>query len=153
MTKTPTIAQPICDLLDEFFAEYQPNAIAAVKPRIASARVSLERALDVEGERILTSGHLATLNAERAANPEGAFSRTGRADDLYYALPLCLDPVHLVGSRAERETQVDVIAALADFLWRRRLISGKRISECAIIEFDIAIERGRAALTRENALS
>jgi hypothetical protein len=149
MTKTPTIAQPICDLLDEFFGQYQPNAVPTVKGRIVAARVAIERALDVEGERILTSGHLATLNAERVINPEGAFSRTGRADDLYYALPLCLDPVHVLSSRAEREMQVDVVAALADFLWRRRLISGKRISECAIIEFDIAIERCRAALTQK----
>jgi hypothetical protein len=143
MTKTHHISPPVDAVLDDFFAGYQQNASAAVMHRIDAARMALERALEAEGTRILNTPQLERLEVETGIDLVGAVARTMRPDDLYYALPLCLRPVHALESLLERETQLDVIAALADYLWRAKLITGKHVSECAIIEFDLAVRRGR----------
>jgi hypothetical protein len=143
MTKTRVFSPSITDLLDEFFAGYQENAPAAVHARTTTVRADLEQHLELEGPRILTTGQLAILTTEKQFNPEGAFARTMHADDLYYALQRYLDPAHALDGLAERETQLDVIAALAASLWSRRLLSDRNVSECTVMEFDIALKRGR----------
>ena len=143
MTTTPVFPPTISDLLEQFFAGYQPKASEALRTRISIVRRQLEHTLEVEGLRVLTTPQLAIVESERQLDPEHAFARTMRADDLYYALPLCLDAEHALDSLLEREAQLDVIAALAESLWRRRLISDRTVSECAMIEFDIAVKRGR----------
>jgi hypothetical protein len=153
MTKAHQISPSIDTVLDAFFAGYQPGASAAVRRRVDAARAALERSLEAEAARILTTPQLERLGVEMGIDPVGAVTRTMRPDDLYYALPLCLHPVHALDDLAERETQLDVIAALADYLWRARLITGKHISECTIIEFDIAIRRGREFVKTARAVA
>jgi hypothetical protein len=146
MKRTPLAAPNISNLLDDFFAGYQPGAPAAVQARIVAVRNDLTHHLDIEGPRILTTGQLAILNTEREFNRDGAFARTMHADDLYYALQHYLDPAHAFEEPAQRETQLDVVAALAASLWNRQLVSEANVSECTLIEFDIALKRGRDAL-------
>jgi hypothetical protein len=149
MTNPPAIQPTISTLLDEFFASYKATAPAPLRARIARVRDQLPRDLEAEGPRVLTTAQLAILNDERQFSSSDAFVRTMHADDLYYALPLCLDPAHALEGSTLRETQLDVIAALAEWLWRRRLVSGRDVSECAIIEFDIAMRRARDLIRAE----
>jgi hypothetical protein len=149
MTKPHEIQPSISTLLDEFFAGYKPTAAEPLRARIARVRDQLPHQLEVEGPRILTAGQLAILNDEKQFSPNDAFVRTMHADDLYYALPLCLAADHALEGPALRETQLDVIAALAESLWQRRLISGRDVSECTVIEFDIAMTRARDLIKAE----
>lgn len=146
MTKTPALIPTISDLLDDFFVSFQPNASVSVQNRIDSVRNDLEQHLDREGPGILTTGQLAILETEKQFDPVGAFARTMHADDLYYALEHYLDPAHAFEESALRETQLDVVAALAERLWRRRLVSADNVSECTVMELEIALKRGRDEL-------
>jgi hypothetical protein len=148
MTKAPALKPTISDLLDDFFVGYQPNAAVSVQARIDTVRRDLEQHLDLEGPRILTTGQLAILKTEKQFDPVGAFARTMHADDLYYALERYLQPVHAFEETSLRETQLDVVAALAESLWRSRFISAHNVSECTVIELEIALKRGRDGLNR-----
>lgn len=143
MTKPHVFSPSISTVLEEFFGGYQRGASVAVRTRIAAVRSDLERHLELEGPRILASGQLLILNTEKQFDPEGVFVRTMHADDLYYALQHYLDPVHALESTPLRDTQLDVVAALAESLWRRQLISEGTVSECTVMEFEIALTRGR----------
>lgn len=151
-THNPTIS----DIFEEFFGSYRRNASDTVRQRVSAVRTDLEAHLEAEGPRILTSGQLAILSKEREFAPESAFLRTMHADDLYYALQHYLHPAHAMAGLEQHEAQLDVVGALAEWLWRGRLIAGETVSECAIIEFDIAMSRSRdvvkaAHLQRRNA--
>ena len=148
MSKTPILVPTISDLLDDFFVGYQPNATVGVQARIDVVRNDLEQHLDLEGPRVLTTGQLAILATEKQFDPVGAFARTMHADDLYYALQHYLDVAHAFEEVSLRETQIDVVAALAETLWRKRLISERNVSECTVIEFEIALKRGRDELKK-----
>jgi hypothetical protein len=148
MTKAPVLIPIISDLLDDFFAGYQPNAPVAVQARIDTVRRDLEQQLDLEGPRILTTGQLAILNTEKQFDPVGAFARTMHADDLYYALERYAQPAHAFEDASLRETQLDVVAALAASLWRSPFVSAHNVSECTVIELEIALKRGREKLKR-----
>jgi hypothetical protein len=146
MTKALVFIPTISDLLDDFFVGYQPNAPITVQARIDTVRSDLERHLDLEGPRILTTGQLAILKTEKQFDPVGAFARTMHADDLYYALERYLQPAHALEDTSLRETQLDVVAALAESLWRSRFISAHNVSECTVLELELALKRGRNAL-------
>jgi hypothetical protein len=146
MTKIPALIPTISDVLDDFFGGYQRNASASVQARIDTVRIDLEQHLDLEGPRVLSADQLAILGLELEIDPVGAFARTMHADDLYYALEHYLDPAHAFRDPSLRETQLDVVAALATSLWTRRLVSARNVSECTLIEFDIALKRGRDEL-------
>jgi hypothetical protein len=148
MTKTSVLIPTISDLLDDFFVRYQPNAPVAVQSRIETVRRDLDRHLDLEGPRILTTGQLAILETEKQFDPVGAFARTMHADDLYYALECYARPQHAFEDASLRETQLDVVAALAESLWRSRFVSSRNVSECTVLELEIALKRGRDELKR-----
>ena len=143
MTTTSTRNPTISDIFAQFFAGYRQNASAAVRKRVSAVRADLEAHLEEEGQRILTTGQLALLVKEREFAADTAFVRTMHADDLYYALEHYLHPAHAMVGVEQHEAQLDVVGALSEWLWRSRLISGETLSECAIIEFDIAMSRSR----------
>lgn len=156
MTTTSTSNLTTFDIFDQFFGSYRQNASALVRKRVVAVRLDLEGHLEAEGPRILTSVQVAILIKECEFAPDTAFIRTMHADDLYYAMQHYLHPAHAMVGIEQHETQLDVVGALAEWLWRARLISGETISECAIIEFDIAMSRSRdvvkaAHLQRRNA--
>jgi hypothetical protein len=143
MTKTNVFSATISDVLDGFFANYQPAASPSVRARISAVRADFERHLEIEGPRILTPGQLAILNTEKQFKPEGAFARTMHAAELYHALEHYLDPAHAQLGLEQRETQVDVVAALAARLWGGPGVSVRTVSECYVIELDLALARSR----------
>jgi hypothetical protein len=143
MDKTTQLHPTIADLLEHFFGSYKPAATGALRHNIDLVRSHLSQHLEVEGPRELTTQQLAILDADRAFDPVSAFARTMHAPELYYVLGGYLGSEFAMEPVAQRQTQIDVVAALASFLWSRRLISQNTVSECALIEFDIAIERAR----------
>jgi hypothetical protein len=147
MTKITVIHPPINIVLDDFFTSYKPAATSALRRRIELVRSDLLTHLELEGPRILTAGQLALLATEKQFNPDGAFARTGHADDLYYALEHYLIPAHAQAGLDQRELQLDVVAALAAKLWAERLISLDTVSECCVIEFELAMKAARALVS------
>ena len=143
MTKTNVFIATIADVLDGFFANYQPGASPLARARINAVRSDFERHLEIEGPRILTSGQLAILNTEKQFKPESAFARTMHAVELYHTLEHYLDPAHAQLGLTQRETQVDVVAALAARLWGGPGVSERTVSECCVIELDLALARAR----------
>jgi hypothetical protein len=143
MDKTKRTDPTIAELVEEFFCLYKPTAPCALRKRIDLVRSHLGAQLEVAGARELTSGQLLLLEAERAFNPENAFARTMHAPELYFALSRYLGPDSAMSGDRQRNTRVDVVAALASFLWSRRLVFLGVVSECDVIEFDIAMGRAR----------
>ena len=143
MDKTTRIRPTIDELLEEFFRLYKPTAPRALRERIDLVRSHMSVHLENEGPRELTAPQLLILEADRAFDPNGAFARTMHAPELYFALTRYLGPESALPADLQRHTQLDVVGALASFLWSKRLISLGTVSECDIIEFDIAMERAR----------
>jgi len=148
MTTTRAISPPISAILEEFFASYLPGASGVVRARIDAVRTDLETHLEVEGPRILTPAQRAILSTEKQFAPASAFVRTMHADDLYYALQHYLEPVHAMAGTELHTAQLDVVAALAASLWNQRLLSERNVSECTVIEFEIALTRARDLLKK-----
>jgi hypothetical protein len=151
MDNTTHINPTIAELLDEFFRLYKPAATAALRTRIDLVLLHLGVHLEAEGPPELTTPQRVILEADRAFDPAGAFARTMHAPELYFALVRYLGPDSAMSGDAQRNTQVDVVAALASFLWSRRLISLRSVSECDTIEFDIAMERARNVRRRSRS--
>jgi hypothetical protein len=145
MTKPTTLNPSITQLLDEFFDAYKPTAGTALRKRISLVRAHLSRQLEAEGPRELTTSQLAILEADRQFDPNDAFARTMNGPELYYVLTRYPLPQFAMAGWLQRQAQLDVIAALASYLWARRLVSPANVSECDLIEFDIAMERARSA--------
>ncbi len=77
-----------------------------------------------------------------------------RAPELYYVLGGYLRPEFAMAGILQRETQLDVVAALTASLLQNRLIGGERLDECAVIEYDLAMRQARDAVrTARRALS
>lgn len=143
MSKSTAIHPTIAELLEEFFGAYRRSADQSVRTRTALVREHLARHLEAEGPNELTNSQLALLEADRQFNPDGAFARTMHAAELYYVLSRYALPQFAMAGSLQRHAQLDVTSALAAHLWARRLISPANVSECAVIEFDIAMERAR----------
>lgn len=71
------------------------------------------------------------------------------ADDLYYSLDHYLAPTHAIIEAPDRRCQIEVIEHLADWLWRHRLVDYTNVSDCAVIELDIALATAQRSLAAE----
>ena len=147
MTKNLLIPPSISVVLNEFFESYKPAATHVLRKRIDLVRSDLASHLELEGPRSLTTGQLAILNTEKQFRRDDAFARTMHAPDLFYALEHYLIPAHAQAGLDQREVQLDVVAALAAKLWAERLISLSTVSECCVIEFDLAMKAARALVS------
>ena len=143
MTKTHAFNPTISEILDAFFASYKPTAGKVVRARIELARLHLARQIETEGPRELTTPQLAIVETERQFSPSDAVARTMRGPELYYVLGTYLRPEYAMDGLLQRETQLDLIAAIHGWLWQYRLIGGAQLDECAVIEYDIWMRRAR----------
>jgi hypothetical protein len=109
-------------------------------------RLDFQQHIEAEGTRILTSSQMALLAADRELSGQGAFSRTMHADDLYYTLDHYLHPTHALDGLAARRSQIDFVAELARWLWNAGFVSYETVSDCAVIELKIALDKARAAV-------
>jgi hypothetical protein len=151
MTKTTAVSPPVSEILEQFFDGFEADASDARRLRNSAVRLDLEQYLEREGERILTDGQRAILNTERDFDREGAFVRTMHAPDLFYALEHYLDPAHAFLGIEQRRVQVEAIAALITCLLGGRWVWGEAISECCLIDVELAIRRARTDLSHARA--
>jgi hypothetical protein len=146
MTKTKAPAPTISTLLDTFCSNYEPAATPTTRARIERVRVDLEEHLEEEGNRILTDSQIELLASERELSGQGAFARTMHADDLFCTLDHYLHPTHAMIGLNARRCQIEFVGNLAQWLWNAKLVTNKTVSECAIIELEIALQKARAAV-------
>lgn len=158
-TSTPTIDV----ILEAFFLErvlpgvrssLKGDAVAArplpmTQRRLRSLEFRLRDYLEVEGEHILVTADLELLASERQFDPDGAFCRTMRADDLLFALPGFLKRC-VPEDLADTRLQLATIEALTSWLLRRRLVDQSGL-ECTLLDLEAALRHGRADLRRRRA--
>ena len=146
MSGTQTSGPTIDAILEAFFVERVVSASPMRQRRLRSLEYRLRDCLEVEGERILVTADLELLASEREFDPDGAFCRTMRADDLLFALPGFVEryvPEDLTDTRLQLAT----IEVLTAWLLRRRLIDQWRL-ECTLLDLEVALRHGRADLRR-----
>lgn len=143
MTKPQAINPSVSAFFEEFFAEYEPSVDQATTRRIAMVRQDLMDHMDDEGWRVLNPPQTAAFEAEKRARPEGAFARTAGASDLFCILEHYLIPEHAQLGLDQRATQLEVVKALEEKLWREHHISTRTVSKDCRIEFDLALKKGK----------
>lgn len=135
--------------IDEILTAYTAARIAQLtgrrRARVEAADARLRHALEVEAERILLHQDLAVLRMERAVQPEGALVRTMHAEDLVFALALCLTPAWLFPDRLDRQEQLRHAEGLLRQVIAWGLIDPQAAS-CPLIDARIAIDRARRRL-------
>jgi hypothetical protein len=144
MKSEPTIRS----ILAEFFDEETAHKRGVIRQRNLAVQTMLGRYLELEGERTLTDPGVAILHAERAFEPNGAFARTMRAEDLLVALTGFLEPPWLAIDPLLRHRQLALTASLVDFLCRELLIDEWGAS-CFLLETRARIDRAKQALAEE----
>ena len=136
---------PIDVLLQDYFhhAREQANGIALTRLDIVERE--LREYLEREGHRVLTTGGLAILDAERQFDPHGAFARCMHAGDLVFVLP-----GYLAGSAGDhllRRARAKHVEALTARILRYRLVDRSDYS-CPLIDLRVALDRSRDDVVR-----
>jgi len=144
MKSQPTIRS----ILAEFFDEETAHKRGVIRQRNLAVQTMLGRYLELEGERSLTDPGIAILRAERAFEPNGAFTRTMHADDLLVALRGFLEPPWLAIDPLLRHRQLALLRALLDFLCREMLIDEWGLA-CFLLETRAQIDRAKRALVEQ----
>ncbi len=139
--KTTRILPPIIAPTLEVFFDRNTDGLP---PReVARQREVLDHLVDyLEGcdGSFLTTGQLAVLRAERASNPDRAFVRTMRTDDLFYALYGYLDAENALEPVELRRAQVRFVEQLCTWMWAEGHVSLRFVSDCMAIDVRLRLE-------------
>ena len=145
-----TLGPSIDEILTAFFAREHAAASDALARRIERIERTLRSCLETDCDQALDDGGASLLAAERVLEPEGAFARSMRADDLVFALVVLLEDRWLPEHAADRRLHVRLALRLVDFLLERRLIDERDLA-CPLIELKVRVSRVRAAMLEEAA--
>jgi hypothetical protein len=140
----------IDEILTAFFAREHAATSGVRSRRLERMERILRSCLETDCDQVLDDGGASLLAAERVLEPEGAFARSMRADDLVFALVVLLDDRWLVDDAADRRLQVRLALRLVDFLLERRLIDERDLA-CPLIELKVRVSQVRAAMRDEAA--
>ncbi len=138
----------IDEILTAFFAREQALASGVRAQRLGRVERVLRRCLEADCDRVLDERGLSLLQVERVFEPEGAFARSMRADDLAFALLVFLEDRWLEADASDRRLQVRIALRVVDFLLERRLIDERDLA-CPLIELKVQASRIRAQLRSE----
>ena len=144
MKSQPTIRS----ILAEFFDEETTHKRGVIRQRNLAVQTMLGRYLELEGDRTLTDAGFAILQAERAFEPNNAFTRTMHAEDLLVALSGFIEPPWLAIDLLLRHRQLALVNALLGFLCREMLID-ERGAACFLLETRAQIDRAKRVLADE----
>lgn len=144
------IGPSIDEILTAFLARERAAASGRRVDRLQRVERRLRSCLETDCDRVLDGGGASLLAAERVLEPDGAFARSMRADDLVFALVVVLGDRWLPEDVADRRLQVRIALRLVDFLLERRLIDERDLA-CPLIELKVRASRLRAALRNEGA--
>jgi hypothetical protein len=142
------VSPSIDEILTAFFAREHAAASGIRSRRLERIEAGLRRCLETDCDRVLDERGLSLLRVERVFEPEGAFTRSMRADDLVFALPVFLDDRWLQQDPADRRLQVRIALRIVDFLLERRLIDERDLA-CPLIELKVEASQVRARLRSE----
>lgn len=141
----PSSRPSIDEILTAFFAREHAPASGARSRRLERVEAALRRCLELDCERVLDDRGLSLLEVERVFEPDGAFARSMRADDLAFALLVFLEDRWLEPDPADRRLQVRIALRIVDFLLERRLLDERDLA-CPLIELKVQASRIRARL-------
>ena len=149
MTKTlPTIAH----ILNDFFEGKLAAKKGLSRSRIEQVERELRSCLEAEAERILVTGDLIVLAAERQFHPEDAVARTMHADDLIFVLTIFTTDPWLPEDRTQRRVHLTIVEALTANILNRRLVNQDDLC-CPLLDLRCAIDRERGNLSGERRAS
>ena len=134
-TQRPTI-DPI---LRQFFDTQLADKTGLARSRIEFVERRLRECVEAEAERILVSGDLAILAAEREFAQDGAVARTMHADDLIFILSLFVRDPWLSDDPVQRATQLRLSEYLTSHLLVARLVDREEVV-CPLIDIRVAID-------------
>jgi hypothetical protein len=141
----PSSRPSIDEILTAFFAREHAAASGIRSLRLERIEAGLRRCLEQDCDRVLDERGLALLRVERVFDPEGAFARSMRADDLVFALLVLLEDRWLEPDPGDRRLQVRIALRIVDFLLERRLVDERDLA-CPLIELKVEASRVRARL-------
>jgi len=144
----PSRRPSIDEILTAFFAREHAAASGIRSQRLERIEAALRGCLEADCDRVLDERGLSLLAVERVFDPDGAFARSMRADDLVFALLVFLDDRWLQPDAGDRRLQVRIALRIVDFLLERRLVDERDLA-CPLIELKIAAARVRARLRSE----
>lgn len=136
---------PIDVLLHDYFDYAREQATGIALTRIDLVERELREFIEREGHRVLTTGGLAILGAERQFDPQGAFARCMHAGDLVFVLSGYL--AESAGDHLLRRARATHVEALTARILRYRLVDRSHYS-CALIDLRIALDRSRDEVVR-----
>ena len=142
-TQRPTIDT----ILRQFFDESVANKTGLARSRIELVEHRLRECLEAEAERILVSGDLDILAAERQFTPQGAVARTMHADDLIFVLVLFVRDPWLPDDLVQRATQLRLSEYLTAKLLTLRLVNREQ-QMCQLIDIRVGIDNEKAEVRR-----
>jgi hypothetical protein len=138
----------IDEILTAFFAREHAASSGIRSERLHRVEGALRRCLELDCDRVLDERGLSLLRVERVFEPEGAFARSMRADDLAFALLVFLEDRWLEPDAGDRRLQVRTALRIVDFLLDRRLIDERDLA-CPLIELKVQAARVRAQLSND----
>jgi hypothetical protein len=144
----PAQRPSIDELFTAFFAREQAAASGIRSERMERVEAALRRCLETDCDRVLDERGLSLLQVERVFEPEGAFARSMRADDLVFALLVFLEDRWLAVDPGDRRLQVRIALRIVDFLLERRLVDERDLA-CPLIELKVQASRIRSRLRSE----
>ena len=144
----PAPRPSIDEILTAFFAREQAAASGVRSQRLERVEAALRRCLETDCDRVLDERGLSLLEVERVFEPDGAFARAMRADDLVFALIVFLEDRRLAADVGDRRLQVHIALRIVDFLLERRLVDERDLA-CPLIELKIQASRIRGQLRSE----
>lgn len=138
----------IDQILTPFFEANIASASGIKQHRISEVEVLLRDCLEAEGPRVLTTGDLQIVSAERDFQPEGAFARTMHADDLVFVLAIFTRPPWLAHEPALLRVQLAIAERLTATVLHNGLVDYQEVN-CPLLDIDAAISQTLWELNRE----
>lgn len=117
----------IDEMLVPFFEQQTAEKTGRRLRRVREVERHLREYLETAGHRALDSESLALLNLERSFEPEGAFTRCMRAEELLFTLRTFIEPAWLPDDRVQARVQVSVVDRLVKWLRWHDLLDLKRV--------------------------
>ncbi|TFB77918.1 hypothetical protein E3O06_00095 [Cryobacterium glaciale] len=140
-------------ILRQFFDHELAGKAGLSRSRIEVVERRLRECLEAEAERILVTGDLEILAAERQFMQDGEVARTMHADDLVFILLLFVCDPWLRDDPVQRATQLRLAEYLTGHLLVARLVDREQVG-CPLIDIRVAIDtekvlrRSRAAVPK-----
>ena len=139
------VRTPAAELFDAFFAIETVDQTGVRVRRIRLVEERLRACLEDEFQRVLVTGDLVLVAAEREREPLNAVARVGNGEDLIYLFSIFLSSPWLLDDPTDRRVQFRVVEHFTAWLIAHKHVRSYGL-ECALLDLRYAINSGRRAL-------